>query len=401
MQHPHPDESGKKRGKLTAALTILAVAAAAVIIPVALKPELLSRGGASGSALLETEAVESIAPDAAGAGEKTRYDLIMERIENEKSNPEAAYEFEARQSGGTAAPAPVSEEEGLVEDATGVEDGAAAPAGEAVSDGGSSLTQQAYNPGDVHMTTPYISTPTSGTGELVNDITLDINGNEVTAKETAPPGQASSQGVGGDEDAAEESVSEEAPIIEMEEQSQAEQAAPDPAPAEDYVEYVEVPTDESIGEENSGEAAVEAITEEVLARLMQLGYSPYYSLTESYDPSLAQLGIVYFQRNNGLPITGLIDEDTFYSIMDEAAPLYSLLPGMEGEDVRQIQDMINALGYTLSATGKFDAETEAAVIALKQNNGLDPTASIDAALRDALIAATSPNAVEQQVQEGE
>ena len=77
--------------------------------------------------------------------------------------------------------------------------------------------------------------------------------------------------------------------------------------------------------------------------------------------------------------------------LDDAKPGYgpivtgrTLRNGDEGTDVKLAQDALNKAGATVKADGKFGNDTESAVQAFQEKNGLDADGAIGQATRDKL-----------------
>lgn len=133
--------------------------------------------------------------------------------------------------------------------------------------------------------------------------------------------------------------------------------------------------------------AAEALQSRVLTlkeRLMDLGYMQKDVLTGNYDP-YTQLGVMFFQRDNDLTVTGIADDDTMAALLAEDAQSYLLTEGMEGEDVRQLQSSLLSLGLDVEATGKFGGATVNAVKAFQRARGAEETGKVDALLRKVIM----------------
>jgi cell wall-associated NlpC family hydrolase len=126
--------------------------------------------------------------------------------------------------------------------------------------------------------------------------------------------------------------------------------------------------------------SVEARVVILKKRLMALGYMQQDILTGSYDP-YTQLGVMFFQRDNSLTVTGIADAMTLIAVIDENAKPYLMQDGTEGEDVRQLQSGLLSLGYPLEVTSKYDAMTAEAVKLFQSQRGAEPTGIVDAYLR--------------------
>lgn len=94
-----------------------------------------------------------------------------------------------------------------------------------------------------------------------------------------------------------------------------------------------------------------------------------------------------FQRENGIPETGVADGYTLAKIqVAQPRPALNdgvLGPGESGQDVKELQSSLKALGLQgnngreLAETGRYDQDTAAAVKAYQQQNGLPATGVAD------------------------
>jgi len=107
-----------------------------------------------------------------------------------------------------------------------------------------------------------------------------------------------------------------------------------------------------------------------------------------------------FQENNGLPVTGVTDQDTWDRIVnayrparietEPAQPVYITLnpgqsfgPGDRHHHIHLIQAMLDLLAQAhpgfpkVSFNGYYDPQTEQAVRMLQQLSGLEPTGILD------------------------
>ena len=105
---------------------------------------------------------------------------------------------------------------------------------------------------------------------------------------------------------------------------------------------------------------------------MDLGFMEPAEPTNYYG-STTMKAVKYFQRQNDLKQDGIMGKETIAMILDPAAKSYLLKKGMEGDDIKLVQTRLYELGYldkkTL-ITGSFGSDTDAAVRALQQANGL-------------------------------
>lgn len=104
--------------------------------------------------------------------------------------------------------------------------------------------------------------------------------------------------------------------------------------------------------------------------LMNLGYLQKDVITDVYDP-YTQLGVMFFQRDNNLPVTGIADEKTLEAAASADAKPYELRTGAEGEDVRQLQNALQSLGYGVDSTGVYDAATQQTVKKYAQDRNIN------------------------------
>lgn len=119
-------------------------------------------------------------------------------------------------------------------------------------------------------------------------------------------------------------------------------------------------------------------------KLMELYYLPYGTPTAEYDEATTE-AVMLFQQRNALPLTGIADEATV-SALFSGEPNYLVGLGMAGPDVALIQGRLSALGYAASQTGTFDEQTQAALKAFQNKNGLTESGIADRACADALLS---------------
>lgn len=128
---------------------------------------------------------------------------------------------------------------------------------------------------------------------------------------------------------------------------------------------------------------------------------PPVRITGNFDQQTLDAVLAY-QRNNDLPITGVVNAETWNSIYDtyagivksQASNLYrftldtfpysrDLTLGSTGEDVRLAQEQLNFLSLTypgynaVKVTGTYDEQTQQAVSVFQHINGLRVTGDID------------------------
>ena len=120
--------------------------------------------------------------------------------------------------------------------------------------------------------------------------------------------------------------------------------------------------------EGTEDRSVAAIQE----RLMQLGFMEFAEPTEYYG-TVTQDAVRRFQRQNDLKQDGIIGEQSLAILFDDNAKTYLLKKGMDGEDVRAIQQRLYELGYlakNTQTTGHFGDDTDNAVKTFQAANGL-------------------------------
>lgn len=115
------------------------------------------------------------------------------------------------------------------------------------------------------------------------------------------------------------------------------------------------------------------IVKKLQQRLMDLGFMDNDEPTDYYG-DMTQMAVKHFQRQNELPVDGIVGNTTWDAIMAEDAKYYAVSKGTQGDDIERIQQRLYELGYLATAdlvTGNFGDSTEAAVLKLQEVNGLD------------------------------
>ena len=115
-------------------------------------------------------------------------------------------------------------------------------------------------------------------------------------------------------------------------------------------------------------------------RLRQMGYFKG-ECTGSYG-DLTQQAVLQFQKENGLPQTGAADAATWVAIYSGAAVTPRredvLQRGDSGENISQIQQRLNALGFfDHEITGEYGYTTETAVRLFQMACGAEATGELD------------------------
>lgn len=140
------------------------------------------------------------------------------------------------------------------------------------------------------------------------------------------------------------------------------------------------------GDEEAQAEAQQWVSDYVAAIQTDFRALGYYNgaIDGIYGPRTIE-AVEQFQEENGLPVTGLVDPATM-------AAVNAALAGRESAQVGALQAIMIAAGYyDGSVDGQWSAEVEAALMAMQEDLGLEPTGVIDAAtlraIEDALAAA--------------
>lgn len=116
------------------------------------------------------------------------------------------------------------------------------------------------------------------------------------------------------------------------------------------------------------------IVKKLQERLMELGFMDNDEPTEYYG-EVTQQAVKHFQRQNELPMDGIVGDTTWDAIMSTDAKYYAVSKGTQGDDIQRIQQRLYELGYLATAdlvTGNFGDSTEAAVLKLPGGQWLKP-----------------------------
>ncbi len=106
--------------------------------------------------------------------------------------------------------------------------------------------------------------------------------------------------------------------------------------------------------------------------LMDLGFMEVAEPTQYYGSTTTQ-AVKLFQRQNDLKEDGILGEESLAILTGGDAKHYTAKYGMEGSDIKRIQQRLYELGYLdskKSINSKFDDSTDKAVKALQAANGL-------------------------------
>lgn len=116
--------------------------------------------------------------------------------------------------------------------------------------------------------------------------------------------------------------------------------------------------------------------EDIQERLSHLGYEiDAEERTERHFGSSTALAVAKFRLEHGLPLGQAVDTQTWAALVDECyemgdRTLYLRLPNFHGNDVRELQNALNILGFSCGeADGFYGAHTEAAVKSFQESVG--------------------------------
>jgi len=115
---------------------------------------------------------------------------------------------------------------------------------------------------------------------------------------------------------------------------------------------------------------------DVQRRLCALGYSVGPSGVDGVFAEETRNAVSTFQSQRNLDETGVVDEDTWRSLVEATVKLgdrllYLRTPFFHGDDVRELQERLNTLGFNCGAVdGIFGRMTERAVRDFQTNMGL-------------------------------
>ncbi len=140
---------------------------------------------------------------------------------------------------------------------------------------------------------------------------------------------------------------------------------------------------------NYGERSdeVKAIQE----RLATLGYMAAEDSTGYYgDKTLA--AVKRFQERNGLIADGAIGPETKNRILSSDAQANAWILGTSGDEVQRIQDRLIELKYMKKSTGYFGSDTEKAVKAFQERNGLTADGKVGAQTSAVLFSSDAKKA---------
>jgi peptidoglycan hydrolase-like protein with peptidoglycan-binding domain len=125
------------------------------------------------------------------------------------------------------------------------------------------------------------------------------------------------------------------------------------------------------------EGATGAAVEDIQERLGSLGYEIGADEREArtFGASTAS-AVAKFRIDHGMPLGAEIDSATWSELVDACyelgdRTLYLRLPNLHGNDVRELQERLNILGFSCGdADGCFGVHTEAAVKQFQESQGM-------------------------------
>ena len=124
---------------------------------------------------------------------------------------------------------------------------------------------------------------------------------------------------------------------------------------------------------------------DIQIQLMTLEYLDFEQPEDTYKSGVAE-AVALFQKRNGLPETGVCDEETFSKLYDPNAALFAVEKGDNGEQVKVIQEQLIELGYmTGEADGVFGDSTARAVSRFREMNGLKTGETVDSETFETLL----------------
>jgi peptidoglycan hydrolase-like protein with peptidoglycan-binding domain len=106
--------------------------------------------------------------------------------------------------------------------------------------------------------------------------------------------------------------------------------------------------------------------------LRRLGYFRYPDSTGIFGDFTRQ-AVLDFQRDNNLPVTGVVDNITANSIF---ARVQENNPS-DRQSIRAIQDRLSRLGYDITIDGVFGSQTQRVITSFQQANNLPVTGVAD------------------------
>ncbi|MCL2654475.1 MAG: peptidoglycan-binding protein [Coriobacteriia bacterium] len=132
--------------------------------------------------------------------------------------------------------------------------------------------------------------------------------------------------------------------------------------------------------------------EDIQRRLLSLGYNLGSSGVDGDFQADTQVALSRFQKASELPVTGVVDDQTWSALVDSSFAfgdrlLYLRAPHFHGADVAQLQEVLNTLGfYCGDVDAIFGTFTERAVSEFQANTAIEADGVVGASTFDALMA---------------
>lgn len=137
-------------------------------------------------------------------------------------------------------------------------------------------------------------------------------------------------------------------------------------------------------------------------RLTQLGY--YTGSCSSNYGELTRQAVEAFQQASGMETTGIADAATWAALYTGAAaavrPEGVLSRGDSGDNIREMQERLNALGFfDHNITGEFGYTTETAVRLFQMASGMTATGEADTQTQSLLMSEAAASTLDSAVQQ--
>ena len=127
------------------------------------------------------------------------------------------------------------------------------------------------------------------------------------------------------------------------------------------------------------------VVAEIQERLMELGYMENDEPTEYYG-SITESAVRLFQRQHGLNVDGCVGAETWAAMNADDAQHYTVMEGMDGTDVEELQTRLRELGYIDTVTGHFGEMTTEAVKKFQEVNKLTVDGKVGSKTREMLYS---------------
>ena len=127
------------------------------------------------------------------------------------------------------------------------------------------------------------------------------------------------------------------------------------------------------------------VVAEIQSRLMELGYMENDEPTEYYG-SITESAVRLFQRQHGLNVDGCVGAETWAAMNADDAQHYTVMEGMDGTDVEELQTRLRELGYIDTVTGHFGEMTTEAVKKFQEINKLTVDGKVGSKTRELLYS---------------